>query len=427
MNTPSSFAADTPTGAFDRFGRLSALAQLGTAGYPLPQSRRLQVVNVTAFTSAAVAYAFAAIYALVDPLTMYPVIATNLTMAIVWTVLPYLHRFGPLVGGMVFAFTSIIGLSYLGILIGAASGTHIYLVLAPAVTLLFFGTERIWPVICIVLTAAFAHLAVHYISTTSGPVIVMDQAMLLGTYASAFVMTCLILLVIVYYAFSQVSRAEAAAERERQRSDDLLRNILPDSVAERLKTDPRTIVADSHDAVTVLFADLAGFTTRAADLQPADLVTLLNRLFTAFDDLANRDGLEKIKTIGDAYMVVGGAPTARADHAEAVADMALDMQQVMQSEIGQGFQLRIGMHSGPVVAGVIGTAKFSYDIWGATVNLAERLQVEAAPGDILVSATTRDLLHGRFTTQDHGTVDLKGVGQVQCHVLTGRNGDQAKG
>jgi len=420
MRSPSSIVTDTPSGTSHGFGRLSALAELGTANYPPAVSRRLQVVNVTAYTSAAVAIAFSTIYALVDPLTMYPVIATNLTNSVIWIALPFFHRFGPLVGGLIFALTAIVGLSYLGILIGAASGTHIYLVLTPAITLLFFGTERLWPVILITVAAAFAHLLVHFISVTSEPVIAMDQTMLLGTYASAFVMTCLILLVIVYFAFRQVSRAEAAAEGERQRSDDLLRNILPGSVADRLKTDPGTIVADSHDDVTVLFADLAGFTARAAELKPDDLVTLLNRLFTAFDSLAERYGLEKIKTIGDAYMAVGGAPTPRADHAEAVADMALDMQRAMQTEIGEGFQLRIGVHSGPVVAGVIGTAKFSYDIWGATVNLAERLQTDAAPGDILVSATTRDLLPDRFTLEDHGKVDLKGIGQVPCHVLTGR-------
>jgi class 3 adenylate cyclase len=175
--------------------------------------------------------------------------------------------------------------------------------------------------------------------------------------------------------------------KAQDRSERLLLNILPRPIAERLKHHPTTI-ADAHAEVTVLFADIVEFTKFSASILPQRLVEILNDVFSEFDRLAERHGLEKIKTVGDAYMVVGGLPTPRADHAEAVAEMALEMRDALagyEKTIGASLQLRIGIHTGPVVAGVIGRRKFSYDLWGDTVNTASRMESHGLPGVIQVT------------------------------------------
>jgi class 3 adenylate cyclase len=207
------------------------------------------------------------------------------------------------------------------------------------------------------------------------------------------------------------------ADREHARSEKLLLNILPSPIAARLKDGPTTI-ADSFDAVTVLFADIVGFTSLSARITTDELILVLNEIFSAFDALAAKHGLEKIKTIGDAYMVVGGVPTTRKDHADAVAAMALDMRDAIAKK--KNLDIRIGMHSGPVVAGVIGTKKFSYDLWGDTVNTASRMESHSEPGRIQVSDVTHELLAARYEFTDRGTIAVKGKGEMHTWFLDGR-------
>ena len=207
-------------------------------------------------------------------------------------------------------------------------------------------------------------------------------------------------------------------EREQQRAEALLRNTLPASVVERLK-DGESRIVDSFDEVTVLFGDLVDFTRLAGRLSPRELVELLNELYSEFDVLAERHGLEKIKTVGDAYMVVGGVPLPRSDHAQAVAQMALEMLAVVSRLRRQwpDLQISIGIHSGPVVGGVIGTHKLSYDVWGDTVNIASRLQQEGVPGSIHVSVRTRALLAQQFDFRSRGNTNLKGKGPMPTYTL----------
>jgi adenylate cyclase len=189
---------------------------------------------------------------------------------------------------------------------------------------------------------------------------------------------------------------------------------LPAEIAERLKFDPSHI-ADGFAEVTILFADVVGFTDLSARLSPAEVVAMLNRLFTAFDDLAEKHGLEKIKTIGDAYMVVGGLPEARVDHAEAVVAMALDMRDAVASvasEMGYALKVRIGANTGPVVAGVIGKKKFAYDLWGDAVNTASRMESHGVAGEIRVTASTYEKVKGAFEVESRGTITVKGKGEV---------------
>ncbi len=216
------------------------------------------------------------------------------------------------------------------------------------------------------------------------------------------------------------SSKELAAEREK--TEHLLLNILPESIAKRLKQKEVTI-ADSFEEVTVLFGDIVGFTKLSSQISPRELVGLLNEIFSRFDRLVEQYGLEKIKTIGDSYMVVGGLPLIRTDHAEAIANFALDMQQELETfnaETGQAFRMRIGINTGPVVAGVIGIKKFIYDLWGDTVNTASRMESHGLPGTIHVSSTTYERLQDNYLFQERGIIQVKGKGEMTTYLLTSR-------
>lgn len=216
-------------------------------------------------------------------------------------------------------------------------------------------------------------------------------------------------------------QAEAALRLEQEKSDRLLLNILPKPIADRLKQD-QSIIADTFTEVTVLFADIVGFTQISAQISPPELVSLLNDIFSTFDRLAEKHGLEKIKTIGDAYMVVGGLPMPRSDHAEAIAQMAIDMQQAItefSDTHDRDFSIRIGINSGPVVAGVIGIKKFIYDLWGDTVNTASRMESHGLPGRIQVTSTTYNILQEKYLLESRGTIEVKGKGEMNTYFLTG--------
>jgi adenylate cyclase len=201
-----------------------------------------------------------------------------------------------------------------------------------------------------------------------------------------------------------------------------LLNVLPQPVAARLKK--RTgIIADDCPGVTVLFADIVGFTPLAEQLSARDLVGLLDRVFARWDAVAAAHGVEKIKTIGDAYMVAGGIPLPREDHAEAIAEMALAMRPAIiqcASETGLPLEVRIGIDTGDVVAGVIGRAKFIYDLWGDTVNTASRMESYALPGTIQVTQRAYERLRHRYNFRLRGTLEVKGKGAMPCYVLVGR-------
>lgn len=208
-------------------------------------------------------------------------------------------------------------------------------------------------------------------------------------------------------------------QAEQEISERLLLNILPKPIAERLKRGEK-IIADSFPEVTVLFSDFVGFTNLAATITAAELVGRLNEIFSAFDNLCEQHGLEKIKMIGDAYMVVGGLPTPRPDHAAAIARLALAMQAELARLSTGGANplgMRIGIHTGPVIAGVIGKKKFAYDLWGDTVNLASRMESHAPPGGILVTAATRKLLGSQFRFHEGRALTIKGKGRVMTHLL----------
>ena len=216
-------------------------------------------------------------------------------------------------------------------------------------------------------------------------------------------------------------------QAEQEKSERLLLNVLPKPIADRLKQGQRTI-ADNFNEVTVLFADIVNFTQLSAALPPTDLVELLNQIFSTFDALVEQHGLEKIKTIGDAYLVVGGLPTPRPDHAAAIADLALAMlESIAQFQIltlageSRSLTMRIGIHTGAVGAGVIGTTKFAYDLWGDTVNTASRMESQGVPGKIQVTDKTYLLLQSNYCFEERGTIEVKGKGEMLTYFLLGKN------
>jgi len=311
----------------------------------------------------------------------------------------------------------------------SSSAVMVWAFVAPMGALAFAGTRQAVP-----WFAAFALLTV-----LSG---VFDAAgvtrpvhMTPGVVTTFFVLNVAGVAVVVYgtlvYFVRERERAMAALDEqhrllkvEQDKSERLLLNVLPKAIAARLREE-HGVIADAFTEATVLFADLVGFTELAGRLDPDALVAVLNRLFSAFDALAEERGLEKIKTIGDSYMVAGGIPEPRPDHAEAVADMALAMlHEVRDVAEDTGFRLavRIGIDTGPVIAGVIGTRKFTYDLWGDTVNTASRMESLGQSGRIHVSETTYARLRRRYSFEERGTVYVKGKGEMATYFLTGRRG-----
>jgi len=245
-------------------------------------------------------------------------------------------------------------------------------------------------------------------------------------FITSVVSACVMAVATVWYALREIERAEQAMEEEYDRSETLLANILPASIATRLKNPATTIIADKYDDASVLFADIAGYTERASQSTPADLVEFLNLLYTEFDQLVEQHGLEKIKTSGDCYIVVSGVPEPRPDHLEALACLALKMGDAiagLTDRVGQAVPVRIGMGVGPVVAGVVGTRRFFYDVWGDAVNIASRMESTGAQGRIQVPQEVYERLKDTFLFEPRGDVEIKGKGVMRTWFLVAQRDD----
>lgn len=234
------------------------------------------------------------------------------------------------------------------------------------------------------------------------------------------------------FGFVNVYGTDVTAVKERERlareNERLLLNILPEPIARRLR-DGESLIADRFDDVTLLFADIVEFTRLSARMTPPELVGALNEIFTVFDELVDRYGLEKVKTIGDAYMVIGGLPDPSDDHTSRVASMALDLVQAVdriETAVRLGVRFRVGIHCGPVVAGVIGTRKFIYDVWGDTVNMASRMESLGVPGRVQVTHAVLQRLQGSFGIESRGNIDVKGKGPTATYLLVERLADPAR-
>ena len=307
--------------------------------------------------------------------------------------------------------------------LGSYSHWDVFLVIC--VFLMFFmfpAREKKWMFLCIVYQSAcffgvdlIAKVPPHGVLNLPVPFIAMETTANLAGF-----LFCGIAMGAVGYTV--INRAERNLSIERDRAESLLMNILPESIAARLKKNPATIADDFEDS-TILFADIVGFTKYTETATPAQLIALLNAIFTEFDDLSDKYSAEKIKTIGDAYMAVSGVPIDRRNHAELMADMALDMQEAVRrynQTTGQAFQIRVGIHSGPVIAGVIGKKKFAYDLWGDSVNTAARMESHGVPGEVQVTEATYSLLKGKYHFEERGVIDIKGKGTMPVFLLKGK-------
>jgi adenylate cyclase len=226
---------------------------------------------------------------------------------------------------------------------------------------------------------------------------------------------------VTVFLFASMAYFVRQRDRFQKESDDLLHAILPDEIAKRLKSD-RTMIADDHESASVLFADVVGFTPMSATMSPPELVGLLNAVFTTFDGFVEELGLEKIKTVGDEYMVAAGVPHGRSDHAHAIAELALRIRDHTERHRfhGHDISLRIGINSGPVVAGIVGTHKFAYDLWGDVVNTASRMESEGVAGSIQVTPATYELIRDEFVCEPRGVVSVKGKGDMNTYILVSR-------
>lgn len=300
----------------------------------------------------------------------------------------------------------------------ASSGVILWSALAPLGSIAFVSARRavLW---------FLAFLAVLVVTTLVGAdlraVNQLPNAVVLLFFLLNLAGPATVAFVLLVAFASQRETALGALRSEQRKADALLLNILPQRIADLLKGGERH-VAEGFEAATILFADVVDFTPLSARLQPRDVVDLLDHLFSHFDELAERHGLEKIKTIGDAYMVAAGVPVPRDDHAHAIARLALDMRTslAVHGELAEHkIQVRIGINSGPVVAGVIGRRRFIYDLWGDAVNVAARMESQGRPGVIQVTRATRDLIVDAFVLEPHGTVTVKGRGEMETWDLVG--------
>ena len=334
---------------------------------------------------------------------------------------PLAHRISDIAGALLIAIAEFAALFYFVRALGHDSGIQTNYIIAAAVAFAICGMTRFRLTVAVIVTGLALHLAAWFLFPPERALIAAPPALLANLYVSSAVTTFGMIALIVGYAFTLADHARAEA-------DALLANILPEAIAERLKERPGERVADSVAEASVLFSDLVGFTELAQRLGAARTVALLDQVVTEFDRLAAAHGVEKIKTTGDGYMAVAGVSLPQADHLPRLARMALrlpDLVDQLSATHGVDLRIRIGLASGPVMAGVIGADKFSYDVWGETVNLASRLESHGLPGEVQVCGDCKKTLQANFVLVPRGAIQVKGVGKVETWLLKKERGPGA--
>lgn len=351
----------------------------------------------------------------------------DLGIAALFAAVPLLYRFGDLIAPLAFITVAYLSMTFLCWHFGTGTGVQFYFLIAGAAAVMVVGIERVGLAIAVAAVGVSLLIALEFTvprDTGEQPGWFITVGFIVNTISAGAMA-----LAVVWYGLRQIASAEAAMEREYARSEALLSNILPASIAERLKDRSQSVIADKYDDASILFADIAGYTERASDTSPEELVAFLDDLYSNLDALVTRHGLEKVKTSGDAYMVVSGVPQPRPDHLEAMADFALDIADTvagLTDSRGRGVPLRIGLASGPVVAGVVGSQRFFYDVWGDAVNVASRMESTAAVGRIQLPQSVYQRLSDRFVFEERGDVDVKGKGVMHTWYLVGPNGQRGR-
>ncbi|MBM3543900.1 MAG: adenylate/guanylate cyclase domain-containing protein [Alphaproteobacteria bacterium] len=413
MSKGGTIATSRDAPLFAWLGPIGRYAAFGTEDYPRQVRRRLTIVNVMAFLIAVFSAIYAIMFAFYGADKYFSLIVANLLLVAVALLAPLAHRFNDIAAALIIAAAEFIALFFFVWALGRDSGIQINYIIAAAVAYAIYGLTHLRIVVAVIAIGLALHVAAWFAFPPERALIAADPGLLANLYVSSAVTTFCIIALIVGYAFTVADKARAEA-------DALLGNILPEPIAERLKDKPGERVADSVSDASILFSDLVGFTELAQELGAVRTVDLLDEIVTEFDKLAAAHGVEKIKTIGDGYMAVCGVSREQPDHLPRLARMALRLPGLVErlsSTHGVVLKIRIGIAGGPVMAGVIGADKFSYDVWGETVNLASRLESHGLPGEIQVSEAVMRALQDRFVFEPRGPVKVKGIGQIETWLL----------
>lgn len=397
------------------------LSALGTESLSQEEERKVRLLNQCSIIAGISLAGFALLY-LVDPLTMWHGIVLDLGFA-GWQLsnLALTKRRLYALAHAQFLFLCNLQLALAAFYVGPGLGYQYYFF--PFISVVFLVTPRrlsgLYP---FALASLGLYLYFELVARPEDAVVSFSPGLTSLVRMVILISTCVTLALIAFLFDADTREAEHKLAAEHDRSERLLLNILPKSISERLKGGQQAI-ADGFANVTVLFADIVGFTVLSARLPPQELVRVLNEVFSRFDELAEKYRLEKIKTIGDAYMVAAGLPDPRPDHAEAVARMAIDMRTALaelNKKHGYDLEIRIGINSGPVVAGVIGKKKFIYDLWGDTVNTASRMESHGVKDAIHVTDATAELLRDSFVLESRGPIEIKGKGEMETFLVLGQ-------
>ena len=405
---------------------LTDLVSVGIATSDPDMRRRQVFCNVAALASAASALSHLVTNSLYDFSGLLPVNIYNVGLAIMALITPLFHRFGDNVAAVYLGVLLTVGHTYVVFALGASSGLLLYYTLLSA-GLFLFGIQN-WKLFLVIYGFALAAmLAGFFLANDQGFVLVGDTAFREQLSLQGLINAFVINAALIAFALTNLRRAETALAAENERAEALLEAVMPRAIADRLRTGTEDMIADKLVGVSILFSDIVGFTPAARELPPEPVVEYLDRLYSAFDELARSHGVNKIKTIGDAYMAIATDESAAAagrnmSGAEAMARFALALLATLprHGRLGtRDVSLRIGIHHGSAIAGVIGRTRFSYDVWGEAVNSASRMESHGKPGAIQISAEFRDQLGGRFSVEDRGVIDIKGLGPTPAYLLLG--------
>jgi adenylate cyclase len=406
---------------------LNRLVSTGIVATDEQVVERQRCVNVAAFAVAATALSHLIINSLHDFRGLIPINIDNVFVVVACLLVPRLHRFGGHAGAIVLVLVVLFTQMFVVWSFGLASQLHVYYTLGGAI-LFFFGVEN-WRLFLVFFGLfVIALIVVLNFAPLPGLVMPEDSEFRELLRSQAMINATAIIAALLFYALWDRHRTRIELQDEHELSEALIATVMPPAIAARLKSGQEARIADHVDMLSVMFADLVGFTEAAHDLAPGEVVDFLDGLVRGLDALCEQYEVDKIKTIGDSYMAAGGFDGRAVAGAIAVGRLALAMMEVIERQPPLGrrkLKLRAGIHCGPATAGVIGDTRFSYDVWGDAVNTASRMESHGEPGRIQVSAAFRDLTQGAFVFEERGATEIKGIGETRTFFLLGTGGSAA--
>ncbi|MEX0591764.1 MAG: adenylate/guanylate cyclase domain-containing protein [Xanthobacteraceae bacterium] len=407
---------------------LERLASAGVVSTDPQVVRRQRFTNIVAYAAAANAASHLVINGIYAPRGLAIVHAYNAVFAVAALLVPRLHRFGENVAACALATLILAGTLFVIWMLGRESQLHVYFTLA-GVMLFMFGVENLRLFLAWFVIACAGLLVSLHLAPEHGLLLPEDHALRDVLAGHAMINAIMINGLTIFYALAALRRTEIELERQYARSSALVETILPPSIADRLISGTEQRIADRVENLSVLFADLAGFTSAAHDLPPEEIIDYLDDFVRTFDELCAAHGVEKIKTIGDCYMAVGGLNGAARRETVAIGRLALAMLDAQEARAplgGRRLSLRIGIHIGSATAGIIGDTRFSYDVWGDAVNVASRMESHGVPGRIHVSDEFRTAAAESFAFEDRGVTEIRGIGAARTYFLVGLLGGRPR-